>query len=45
MSQIYQILTERRGVVIGEELIAGSHSIIIKAHLPVAESFGINKVL
>ena len=45
MVAIYQLLTDRRGVIIGEEAIAGSSILIVKAYLPVAESFGFNKAL
>jgi elongation factor 2 len=40
MSAIFQLLTERRGVIIGEEGRLGSSIIIVKAYLPVVESFG-----
>lgn len=40
MGGIYGVLNRRRGVVFGEERVAGTPIYIIKAHLPVNESFG-----
>eukprot|EP00123_Amoebidium_parasiticum_P010054 comp19862_c0_seq1/m.23990 comp19862_c0_seq1/g.23990 ORF comp19862_c0_seq1/g.23990 comp19862_c0_seq1/m.23990 type:complete len:843 (-) comp19862_c0_seq1:284-2812(-) len=37
---IYSCLNKRRGVVFGEERIAGTPMYMVKAHLPVNESFG-----
>ena len=37
---IYHTLSARRGVVIQEESIPGTPLVLIKAHLPVSESFG-----
>jgi elongation factor 2 len=37
---IYGVLNRRRGVVIEESQIAGTPMFIVKAHLPVNESFG-----
>jgi elongation factor 2 len=37
---IYQTLTQRRGIVIGEEPVAGTPLVNMKAYLPVGESFG-----
>jgi elongation factor 2 len=45
MGGIYQCLTQRRGQVIGEEPISGTPLLIIKAYLPVAESFGFTQHL
>ena len=45
MGGIYQTLTQRRGTVIGEEPVSGTPLIIIKAYLPVAESFGFTQHL
>jgi elongation factor 2 len=45
MGGIYQCLTQRRGVVIGEEPVNGTPLVIVKAHLPVAESFGFTQAL
>ena len=45
MGGIYQTLTQRRGIVIGEEHIQGTPLIIVKAYLPVAESFGFTQHL
>ena len=38
---VYSCLNQRRGIVMGEEPLAGTPLCIIKAFLPVAESFGI----
>jgi elongation factor 2 len=45
MGGIYQVLTQRRGIVIGEEPVSGTPLIIVKAYLPVAESFGFTQHL
>jgi len=45
MGGIYQTLTQRRGIVIGEEPVAGTPLLIVKAYLPVAESFGFTQAL
>jgi len=45
MGGIYQTLTQRRGIVIGEEPVAGTPLVIVKAYLPVAESFGFTQHL
>merc|ERR1719263_2505256 len=37
---IYQTLTKRRGIVIGEDPVPGTPLVNMKAHLPVGESFG-----
>ena len=42
---IYQCLTQRRGIVIGEEPIPGTPLVAMKAHLPVGESFGFTQAL
>lgn len=42
---IYQTLTQRRGIVIGEEPVTGTPLVQMKAHLPVAESFGFTSAL
>lgn len=42
---IYQTLTQRRGMVVGEEPVAGTPLVIVKAYLPVAESFGFTQHL
>jgi len=42
---IYQCLTQRRGIVIGEEPIAGTPLVQMKAYLPVGESFGFTQAL
>jgi len=38
-------LTKRRGIVIGEEPVAGTPLVIVKAYLPVSESFGFTQHL
>ena len=45
MGGIYQTLQQRRGIVIGEEPVAGTPLVIVKAYLPVAESFGFTQHL
>ena len=40
MGGIYQVLTRRRGIIIGEENRPGTPIYNVKAYLPVAESFG-----
>jgi elongation factor 2 len=42
---IYQTLTQRRGIVIGEEPVAGTPLVQMKAYLPVGESFGFTSAL
>jgi len=42
---IYNCLSQRRGMVIGEEQINGTPLVMIKAYLPVAESFGFTQAL
>jgi len=42
---IYQTLTQRRGIVIGEEPIMGTPLVNMKAYLPVGESFGFTQDL
>jgi elongation factor 2 len=42
---IYQTLTQRRGIVIGEEPISGTPLVNMKAYLPVGESFGFTQTL
>lgn len=42
---IYQCLTQRRGIVIGEEPISGTPLVAMKAYLPVGESFGFTQAL
>ena len=38
-------MTQRRGIVIGEEPVNGTPLMIVKAYLPVAESFGFTQAL
>lgn len=45
VSGIYQTLTQRRGIVIGEEPISGTPLVNMKAYLPVGESFGFTQTL
>jgi len=42
---IYQTLTQRRGIVIGEEPLPGTPLVQMKAYLPVGESFGFTQAL
>jgi elongation factor 2 len=42
---IYQTLTQRRGIVIGEEPVPGTPLVQMKAYLPVGESFGFTQAL
>jgi elongation factor 2 len=42
---IYQCMSQRRGVVISEEPVAGTPLVVIKSYLPVAESFGFTQAL
>jgi len=42
---VYQTLTQRRGIVIGEEPVVGTPLVQMKAHLPVGESFGFTQDL
>lgn len=42
---IYQCLTQRRGMVVGEEPQAGTPMVMCRAYLPVAESFGFTQAL
>merc|ERR1712160_67313 len=44
-NRIYQCLSTRRGIVIGEEPISGTPLVNMKAYLPVAESFGFTQAL
>lgn len=45
MGGIYQTLTQRRGEVVEENLIQGTPLNLVKAYLPVSESFGFTGVL
>jgi len=45
VGSIYQTLTQRRGIVIGEEPIMGTPLVQMKAYLPVGESFGFTQTL
>lgn len=42
---IYQCMSQRRGIVVSEEPIQGTPLVMIKAYLPVAESFGFTQAL
>ena len=37
---VFSVLNRRRGIVINQEVIAGSPLMLVKSHLPVNESFG-----
>ena len=45
MGGIYQTLTQRRGIVLSEVPVQGTPLVIVKAYLPVAESFGFTQHL
>lgn len=45
MSGVYAILNKRRGIVIEEEQVQGTPMNLVRAHLPVAESFGFTAAL
>jgi len=45
VGSIYQCLTQRRGIVIGEDPIPGTPLVGMKAYLPVGESFGFTQAL
>ena len=40
MNGVYQCFNQRRGVVFQEDSVPGTPLLQVKAHLPVAESFG-----
>mmetsp|Transcript_4002 Transcript_4002/g.3796 ORF Transcript_4002/g.3796 Transcript_4002/m.3796 type:complete len:554 (+) Transcript_4002:824-2485(+) len=40
IGNVYQCLTARRGIVQAEEPVSGTSMTVVKAYLPVAESFG-----
>jgi elongation factor 2 len=42
---VYSVLNKKRGVVMSEEQVAGTPIFIVKAHLPVNESFGFTSEL
>lgn len=42
---VYQTLNQRRGIIITEDQLVGSPLHIVKAYLPVAESFGFSSIL
>merc|ERR1712096_39197 len=42
---IYQTMTQRRGIVIGEDPVAGTPLVNMKCYLPVGESFGFTQAL
>merc|ERR1712195_348442 len=41
----YSCLSQRRGIVLSEEPIQGTPLVMMKAYLPVAESFGFTQAL
>lgn len=45
MGGVYNVLNQRRGIVIEEEQVQGTPTNIVRAHLPVAESFGFTAAL
>lgn len=45
MAGIYQCFSQRRGVIFSEETVAGTPLLMLKAYLPVSESFGFTKHL
>jgi len=45
LSGIYSVLTARRGIVVSADPVPGTPLMIVKAHLPVAESFGFTQHL
>jgi len=45
MGGVYQILNQRRGVVCEEEQLVGTPLNLVRAYLPVAESFGFTAAL
>jgi len=45
MGGVYNCLNQRRGTVIEEEQVSGTPLAIVKAYLPVAESFGFTEHL
>ena len=40
MSGVYQFFSQSRGVLFSEESVQGTPLLVVKAYLPVAESFG-----
>jgi len=42
---IYQVIGQRRGIIISEEPVHGAPTVIMKSYLPVAESFGFTELL
>jgi len=44
-SGVYNSLSQRRGIVQEETAVQGSNLFIIKAYLPVTESFGFTELL
>lgn len=45
MGGVYNCLNQRRGLIIEEEQVAGTPMSVVKAYLPVAESFGFTELL
>jgi elongation factor 2 len=45
MGGVYQCLNSRRGLIVEEEPLAGTPMNVVKAHLPVSESFGFTEYL
>jgi len=45
MSGVYKCLNSRRGEIISEEQVEGTPKNLVKAYLPVSESFGFTNYL
>jgi len=45
MGGVYNCLNQRRGLIIEEEQVSGTPMSVVKAYLPVAESFGFTELL
>lgn len=45
VNSLYQCFSQRRGVIFSEEPVIGTPLVVIKAYLPVSESFGFNEYL
>jgi len=45
IGNVYQCLTARRGIVQAEEPVSGTNMVVVKAYMPVAESFGFSSHL
>jgi len=45
MGGVYNVLNQRRGTINEEEQVAGTPLSVVRAYLPVAESFGFTEHL